>query len=1855
MKNIFTCVLSIVLFCVLGANSVWGATATFTPSSRSAGTLSGAPTGATATFYNTYNSANQITNGNSQTLTLSGFDNCTITGLSLSVRSNTGSGNKGAATISITVNGTETGSLYVYRPGGTYGTRSVDVTSSTVDDGEDVVVTVESSESSFYVESYTISYSASACSNELTISAGSTTNGTFDLNKTGAQKTCSGLTVTVTDIDPADGYQFGHIEQTGVADGNVTIDNDAKTVTYASNVTGTSSIKVVYDALPSYTIRFFDGATKLKEESVASGGTATPPSNPAGCEDFTFIGWWTAELAEDNTTTYTWITDFTVTGDQDYYAVYQHAGGGSTIVSFDATIDPATKGGITLSVTGGALNNGTDYRVWKNQTMTITSSVGDMSSIVLTFENAGNDGGGWASSYSPNAASWTSPTADGEQAHITNIAITVGSVFYTTTADCRSCYEPTLTFGVSEVNKCVGDNKFTYTATPENNPMGGTVTYSSNKPTKASVDPSTGEVTILEAMSNEPVTITATLGVEDDGVNCQKKATATYTLNIYNKITWLVNDEEYTAGSPAPTTQVVQGGQITQLPSNPDGDAVCGGKVFIGWTDHAVVDPVAVAPTPMYKTASDLSGVYINSNTELYAIFATITSGTGTTATYEFAITSSDFSGTSYDLNNGEHTSTATDTSNPSNTMTVSWTSNNVSNSSGTQWRKSNGYIYNSTDLGRINSVTISGDELSVYYGTSEEPTGTSLGTNDGFFKVANETGGALHTTSVTVNFTKSSGTSDTYSDYSSVCGTCLPAPTSPIVTPKSNRATITWTAVPDATGYTVICTGGTVNVDGTTATITGLASETSYDFTIRSQGSDPYSCFPAYHGSFTTTACEDSPILGATSVTPTTAELSWTCEAATTTIRVYEDAECNTQFGADHTLCTSPYTINSLMSNTTYYYKIWSGATCVSAVGSFTTEEIKLDIAEWQTDAVVVSYNGDADLTLTTFTEETHGDPHANVAEDIFFSKYFEAAASVKLLAIFNGTLNTVDLSNYKLGLAQAGEGTSVTQDFAYKKFSEFVKAGGGGLTADELELKSNEELILITYTEAETDEAIIKCARDDEEHSKFSTYVRLSTPNLQFNGDDVISLLNPEGDMIDLIGAGTKDGGLDRTGASFINRSSGVDYNGFMDKPGGWYTTSGYQANNDNTETSGYALSSNRCLLIRRKFVKSGHIAVELNESDFVTLGAHTYMGNPREGEWKGVQIPGSTTEGTKPGLSKSCDGFEVVGSYDYNDYYVDFEISGTPTTFDDMKSNPFDGTYVIPVANLNEKACTQVRIELKDGSDNLVIRKDVKVPIMISGNKETTDGIFHSNYKDADICRECDVVILSNASLTKVADGTADDIVRVRDVKVYPNGRLIVPSGTHYNVNSLAFRRQEDEVASANIQGTLNVEATNGTYLDLRIDPTNWHFITLPYDVNVNDITFSTGDPAVLGADYLLQWYDGARRAATKNDDAWEPVTPGSVLKAGLGYICALPGDGIIKRELRFPMANDVITQESTNKTASPVYGYGCDQPSLGSNHKGWNLVGAPYLNNYLSDLASPLRTGKLIEDHTSPEHNTPTWDGAWTDDGSSLRYIAIPINNGWDYYYQEEISGYELPPFTSYFVQIDGTDPAEPQFVGFNASRVGASPSPIIRRQRTEYEEEEDTHPVWCAIDLTNPQGETDKTTVLVSNDFTDDYDMMNDMVKMRGSYYSYYTRPVLASRNNEGEMAFNALPDASALAGIPLSFFAAGSGSYTFSFNERYGREEVKEVKLLDKNNGQWHDLLTEPYSFTTNRVDDKNRFVLSVRVERKKPQTPTGVEQIGNEQGDVEGCRKILMDGHIYILRGAQLYDVTGKQVSNRK
>ena len=124
----------------------------------------------------------------------------------------------------------------------------------------------------------------------------------------------------------------------------------------------------------------------------------------------------------------------------------------------------------------------------------------------------------------------------------------------------------------------------------------------------------------------------------------------------------------------------------------------------------------------------------------------------GEAKTYTLTIDASSFNTTSYAANNNEKTSTAVATD--GSTMEVKWTSYQVmKQSNAMQWQKSNGYIYNSTDLGTITAITVtsSAGTFTKYIGTTEQPTEEGTG---GYFKI--NVGGALGSTSkVVVEFEK--------------------------------------------------------------------------------------------------------------------------------------------------------------------------------------------------------------------------------------------------------------------------------------------------------------------------------------------------------------------------------------------------------------------------------------------------------------------------------------------------------------------------------------------------------------------------------------------------------------------------------------------------------------------------------------------------------------------------------------------------------------------------------------------------------------------------------------------------------------------------------------------------------------------------------------------------------------------------------------------------------------------------------------------------------------------------------------------------------------------------------------------
>lgn len=178
-------------------------------------------------------------------------------------------------------------------------------------------------------------------------------------------------------------------------------------------------------------------------------------------------------------------------------------------------------------------------------------------------------------------------------------------------------------------------------------------------------------------------------------------------------------------------------------------DVVCGTKT-------ATVDPgVEIASFTMDDFGT--FNVSVTASAEGYesatAVAAAMLVDVGAPVkTYTLTITPSDFNTTSYAANNNTKTSKAV--ASDESTIDVQWTSSQVYKSSGVmQWKKSEGCIYNNTDLGNVISVTVNSTagSFTQYIGPASQPTISGTG---GYFQV--KVGGATgKTESVVIVFEK--------------------------------------------------------------------------------------------------------------------------------------------------------------------------------------------------------------------------------------------------------------------------------------------------------------------------------------------------------------------------------------------------------------------------------------------------------------------------------------------------------------------------------------------------------------------------------------------------------------------------------------------------------------------------------------------------------------------------------------------------------------------------------------------------------------------------------------------------------------------------------------------------------------------------------------------------------------------------------------------------------------------------------------------------------------------------------------------------------------------------------------------
>lgn len=1057
------------------------------------------------------------------------------------------------------------------------------------------------------------------------------------------------------------------------------------------------------------------------------------------------------------------------------------------------------------------------------------------------------------------------------------------------------------------------------------------------------------------------------------------------------------------------------------------------------------------------------------------------------------------------------------------------------------------------------------------------------------------------------------------------VGATCVryDAPVVQVAQLKSEYVVLQWPVVEGMPGYEYsLDEGGTwkafehgtdwEDADGMNkGTITGLAAGTYYTVWVRvATPNGETNCSDYGIRSFTAPDCDDVPAGLWASATADAVTVIWNAESPTATVKIYSDKD-KTNVVATQEGAKSPCKITGLEQNTTYWYQVFTGGTCASAVASFTTESNEVNIVEWEKEAVIVDINTEVtdadDVSIVVENRVEHGDKNQNVADDIFFSKYYEASGTTKLLAIYNGTKEDIDLTNITIhtGIDTWNQTIILT-----------------GRVPNDI-IKPNQEIIFWTKGASN----LYSCVEEKIDTKDFVECVAGDGKGgvLNFSGRQSIALVR-DGKIIDLIGAITSSG----TTISGTSPKEGTCKTSWGDLESKQFARCGWGYSIED-KTTQIELSTNRCLLVRSSSVKSGKNAVEKNVTNFITLG-DGQTGVTADCEWLGRQVENNSEDN---GVQSSCDGFVYVAGFDYNDYYTTFEeISET-----ELKSqrNP-NGTYTIPVARLDTLACTDIRLQLKKGGEVIATREQ-KVPIIITATTATDDALFSANGLDETICSTCDVVVRDKATLTHAKQG----VKQFRHMHIYHGSRLEIPEGTEMTLDKVRMFALNDTVSYAILNNT-----NTGTGITVkevshvkRIDGKYWYPFSLPYDCRIADIgVLNGGTLGTYGIDWGIKYYDGERRQKEGNSTTapgevskyWTMMSRNGTLEANKGYIIGLfvpASEEAHQQSINFAPATIEPYTEGYTEGGDSKTAYAKNWPdNIGADarHHGWNFVGSPYISAFgVHGEGQGLYNTDLKMGYTDIYGDQQDLDNI---------YVTIPDGGNTNTYTQKFASGVDILPFTAYFVQtIDPTDNASHDIeLTYSKGNLTLQNAP----QRAQAYQSD------ILVEMTLSQGSLcDNAGVWVGDRYTAGYEIGRDLDKM----YAAADKPQLYTLSGSGKMAYNAVSDQQAQH-LPIGMYVPAAGDYTLSLNPYLSRTADAEAVYLLYDGSIAANLLTSDYRFTAAGKGNVEGYMLDIRRARS---VTTGTESAEDGTTAV-----VVRNGQLTLLNlpadaDVQVYDMLGR------
>ena len=179
----------------------------------------------------------------------------------------------------------------------------------------------------------------------------------------------------------------------------------------------------------------------------------------------------------------------------------------------------------------------------------------------------------------------------------------------------------------------------------------------------------------------------------------------------------------------------------------------------------------------------------------------------------------------------------------------------------------------------------------------------------------------------------------------------------------------------------------------------------------------------------------------------------------------------------------------------------------------------------------------------------------------------------------------------------------------------------------------------------------------------------------------------------------------------------------------------------------------------------------------------------------------------------------------------------------------------------------------------------------------------------------------------------------------------------------------------------------------------------------------------------------------------------------------------------------------------------------------------------------------------------------------------------------------------------------------------------------------------------AVRITRDEAESFDNQIIVraSEEATGEYTQGHDMLTMNNA--TSKTAAMLWTENYGGKrLAIEEAAWLNGTASYALKMFAPAAGTYSISVAEAKANADLY---LTYEGNIIWN-LSESAYPIDLKKGTTEGYGLL---LNAKMPQTPTGVETIDNSQFTIHNCQKVIIDEHVYILRGGEMYDVTGKAV----